>query len=82
MELSEKIQALRKEHGLTQEQLAEKLFVSRTAVSKWETGRGTPSIESLQTIAKLFSVSLDELLSPEELIAVAKNENRHYLTKR
>lgn len=51
MELSEKIQKLRKEHNMTQEQFAEKLFVSRTAVSKWETGRGMPSMESLQMIA-------------------------------
>ena len=45
MELSEKIQKLRKEHNMTQEQFAEKLFVSRTAVSKWETGRGMPSMK-------------------------------------
>ena len=57
MELSEKIQKLRKERGLTQEQFAEQLFVSRTAVSKWETDRGTPSIESLQMIAKLCGVT-------------------------
>ena len=54
MELSEKIQKLRKEHNLTQEQLAEQLFVSRTAVSKWETGRGMPSMESLQMIWKII----------------------------
>ena len=76
MELSEKIQKLRKERGLTQEQFAEQLFVSRTAVSKWETGRGTPSMESLQLIAKLCGVTLDELLHAEEIIAVAENINR------
>ena len=59
MELSEKIQKLRKEHNLTQEQLAEQLFVSRTAVSKWETGRGMPSMESLQMIAKIFNITLE-----------------------
>ena len=59
MELSEKIQKLRKEHNMTQEQFAEKLFVSRTAVSKWETGRGMPSMESLQMIAKLFLLQSD-----------------------
>lgn len=47
MDLSEKLQKLRKENNLTQEDLAKKLFVSRTAISKWETGRGMPSIESL-----------------------------------
>ena len=71
MELSEKIQKLRKERGLTQEQFAEQLFVSRTAVSKWETGRGTPSMESLQLIAKFFGITLDELfITPKMLSGV------------
>lgn len=76
MELAEKIQKLRKELGLTQEQFAERLFVSRTAVSKWETGRGTPSIESLQLIARLSGTTLDALLRAEEAITVAENENK------
>ena len=67
MELSEKIQQLRKAKGLTQEELAEKLFVSRTAVSKWESGRGYPGIDSLKAIAAFFSVTVDELISGEEL---------------
>ena len=46
MEFHEKLQALRKQRGLTQEELAQLLFVSRTAVSKWESGRGYPSIDS------------------------------------
>ena len=75
IELSEKIQTLRKKRGLTQEQLAEQLFVSRTAVSKWETGRGTPNIESLQMIAKLCGITLDELLQVEDVIDIARNEN-------
>lgn len=76
MELAEKIQKLRKEQGLTQEQFAERLFVSRTAVSKWETGRGTPSIESLQMIAKLGGTTLDALLRVEDVLTVAENENK------
>lgn len=76
MELSDKIQKLRKERGLTQEQLANQLFVSRTAVSKWETGRGVPSIESLQMITKLYGITLDELLSTEEVIRIAETENK------
>lgn len=81
MELSEKIQKLRKEHNLTQEQFAEKLFVSRTAVSKWETGRGMPSMESLQTIAKIFHITLDELLSTEEIVVIAENENKENIKR-
>ena len=81
MELSEKIQKLRKEHNLTQEQFAEQLFVSRTAVSKWETGRGMPNIESLKQIAKLFHITLDELLSTEEIAAIAESENKETIVR-
>ena len=81
MELSEKIQKLRKERGLTQEQVAEQLFVSRTAVSKWETGRGTPSMESLQMLAKFFGITLDELLRAEEVISIAENENKENISR-
>ena len=52
MEFNEKLQELRKNKGLTQEELAEALYVSRTAISKWESGRGYPSIDSLKEIAK------------------------------
>lgn len=76
MELSEKIQNLRKERGLTQEQFARQLFVSRTAVSKWETGRGIPCMDSLQQIARLCGVTLDELLCAEEAVSIAKRENK------
>lgn len=58
MEFCEKLQELRKKRGLTQEELAEQLCVSRTAISKWESGRGYPSIDSLKAIAKYFSVSI------------------------
>ena len=81
MELSEKIQKLRKEHNLTQEQLAEQLFVSRTAVSKWETGRGTPSMESLKQIANLFHITLDQLLSTEEVVVIAEKENKENINR-
>ncbi len=76
MEFNEKLQELRKNKGLTQEELAEKLYVSRTAVSKWESGRGYPNIESLKEISKFFSVSIDELLSGEKLLFIAEKENK------
>ena len=66
MEFNEKLQELRKSRGLTQEELAEALYVSRTAISKWESGRGYPSIDSLKEISKFFSVTIDELLSSEK----------------
>ena len=75
MEFHEKLQELRKRKGLTQEELSEALFVSRTAVSKWESGRGFPGIDSLKAISSYFSVSLDELLSGEELLAIAENDH-------
>ncbi len=76
MDFGEKLKALRTERGLTQEQLAAKLYVSRTAVSKWETGGGSPNLDSLQAIARLFSVSVDDLLSTEDLIVLARDERR------
>ena len=81
MEFNEKLQQLRKNNNLTQEQLAEQLYVSRTAISKWESGRGYPNIESLKCISKLFSVTIDELLSSDELITLAETENRSNLKK-
>ena len=81
MEFYEKLQELRKKKGLTQEQLAEALFVSRTAISKWESGRGYPNIESLKAIAKLFSVSIDDLLSGDELLTVAEEDNKQQQIK-
>ena len=76
MEFNEKLQELRKRKGLTQEELAELLYVSRTAISKWESGRGFPNLESLKSISKYFSVSLDELLSGEEILAIAENDHK------
>ena len=76
MEFSEKLQELRKCKGLTQEELAQALYVSRTAVSKWESGRGMPNIESLKDISMFFNVSIDELLSAEKLLFVAEKENK------
>ena len=75
MEFNEKLVQLRKSRNMTQDELAEALYVSRAAVSKWESGRGLPSIDSLKDIAKFFSVSIDELLSGEKLLSLAEKEN-------
>lgn len=77
MKFNEKLQELRKNKGITQEELAQNLFVSRTAVSKWESGRGYPNLDSLKEIAKFFNITIDELLSSDEIINIAKeNEMR------
>lgn len=76
MEFNEKLQELRKQKGLTQEELAEMLYVSRAAVSKWESGRGYPNIDSLKAISKFFSVSLDNLLSSDAVLTIAEEESR------
>ena len=76
MEFNEKLQELRKQKGLTQEELAASLYVSRTAISKWESGRGYPNIESLKDIANFFSVTVDELLSTDEVLTIAEEDSR------
>ena len=76
MEFGEKLQELRKNRDMTQEELAEALFVSRTAISKWESGRGYPSIDSLKEISAFFLVSIDDLLSGEKLLDIARKENK------
>lgn len=81
MDFGKKLQQLRTQSSLTQEQLAEQLYVSRTAISKWESGKGYPSIESLKCISRFFSVSIDELLSGEELITLAQTETHSHLKK-
>ena len=76
MDFNEKLQELRKNRGMTQEELAEVLYVSRTTISKWKSGRGYPSIDSLKDISKFFSVSIDDLLSGEKLLSIAEKENK------
>ena len=66
MTLGEKIRTLRKKAGLSQEALAEKLGVSRQAVSKWENDNGMPETEKLIAMAKLFDTSLDDLIGEEK----------------
>ena len=62
MELSQKLKELRKKQGLTQLELAERLFVSRQAISGWEAGTSRPSTENLQFLSKLYNVPMEYLL--------------------
>jgi len=81
MEFNEKLQELRKSRSMTQEELAEALFVSRTAISKWEQGRGYPNLDSLKEISKFFSVSIDDLICSEEIISAAADEKKDCMDK-
>ena len=63
MEFNEKLQNLRKQKGLTQEELAETLYVSQTAISKWETGHGFPDVSTLSALADILGVSEKTILS-------------------
>ena len=80
MTLGEKLKKLRADKGLTQEELAEKLYVTRTAISKWESNRGYPNIDALKAISKFFSVSVDELLSSNELLTIAEEDSKERQT--
>lgn len=66
MSLSEKLLSLRKEKGLSQEELAEKLEISRQSISKWERGESSPDTNNLIKLAKIYDVSLDELINNKE----------------
>ena len=77
MEFHKKLQELRKQKGLTQEEAAQRLFVSRAAVSKWESGRGYPNVDSLKAIAALYETSIDELLSDQVLMSMKEPDRKH-----
>lgn len=84
MKFSEKLKKLRQEKNLTQDDLAEKIFVTRTAISKWETDNGYPSIESLKLLAKLFSTTIDDLISEEDIkikedLGLKNSKINHYI---
>ncbi len=69
MTFGEKLKEARKEAGLTQDELAEKLSVSRSAVAKWESDKGLPDVNNLKAMSQLLSVSLDYLLDDEEKLS-------------
>ena len=72
MLFNEKLKMLRKESGFTQEGLAEKLNVSRQAITKWETGEGTPDIENLKLISNLFNTTIDDLVKEDKDVNIDK----------
>ena len=76
MEFHEKLQKLRTDKNLTQEELAEKLFVSRAAVSKWESGRGYPSIDSLKAVSEFFHITIDDLIGGSEMVSLAEQDKK------
>ena len=65
MKFSEKLQSLRKKAGLSQEQLAEQMNVTRQAISKWETGEGMPDVDNLLPLARLLHTTVDYLLDED-----------------
>lgn len=92
MTLSEKIMSLRKKNGWSQEELAERLDISRQSVSKWESGESIPTLEKIIKISEIFEVSTDYLLkdnfkeerfdSSESSIYMNKIEENSYINNR
>lgn len=82
MIFSEKLKELRKQNNLTQEELAKKLFVTRNAISKWETGKGYPNIDSLKLLSQVFKISVDELINNEDLKLIALDNNEKLTNNR
>lgn len=83
MTFGEKIKKLRTDNGLTQDELAEKTYVTRTAISKWENDKGYPSIDSLKQLSNLLHISIDELISDTDienkrLLDEAKSRNFYW----
>ena len=76
MKFCDKLQKIRKEHNITQEGLADKLNVSRQAVSKWESGVAYPDTEKLIQISKIFNVSLDDLINEDKDVNKINSEKR------
>ena len=74
MELAKKLKELRKEKGLTQEELASQLFVSRTLISKYESGAIYPTKQNAEKIAQVFDVNLSDLIDSNETISIALND--------
>jgi len=79
MLVGNKICDLRKKENLSQEQLAEKLNVSRQTISNWETNQTVPDVYQIKTISEVFKIGLDELLENDAFIPVEEKKNMHYI---
>lgn len=78
MEMKDKLRKLRQDRGMTQAQLAETLFVSRSTVAKWECGLGLPSRECMEMLERLYGISSSEVTTVDpELVIVEKNRKLH-----
>lgn len=76
MTFGEKLKSLRQQNGITQDELADKLYVTRTAVSKWENDRGLPALDTMKQISLLFGVTLDELVSDDDVRSARLAEDK------
>ena len=72
--IHEHIKAFRKEKGLTQEEVAKELFVTRQLISKWEQGSSLPDIESVEKLAKIFGVTINDLIDDESVKSITLKE--------
>lgn len=84
MKTCDKIKELRSKANLSQQELADKIYVSRQAITKWENGRGVPDISNLIILCEFFNISLDELLSEDialkkQIISQSKSRKWHHL---
>ena len=79
MDFKDKLKALREEHELTQQQLADTIYVSRSAVAKWESGRGVPNEAALEALAELFQIGQEELLTVSERRAFRRGRRARYI---
>ena len=81
MDIGERLKTYRKHNGLTQEQVAEKIYVSRATISSWETNRTFPDIEKIIYLSDLYDISLDKLLKEEPSIMENVKKERKKITK-
>ena len=82
MQVGNKIQELRRQYNLSQEQLAEKMNVARQTISKWELGETSPDLKEAKNLSKIFNVSLDELTNNDiKDVLISKISNTEKMTK-